>query len=45
MSRTVMTPNFSLANSSGFNVLSISARPMSSVTGLPVVAIIFSTTG
>ena len=33
---TVMTPNFSLANSSGLRVLSMSARPITSVMGLPV---------
>ncbi|EWS63112.1 hypothetical protein Y695_03658 [Hydrogenophaga sp. T4] len=45
MSFTVMTPNFSLANSSGRSVLSMSARPMSAATGWPVWAMICSTTG
>ncbi len=45
MSFTVMTPNFSFANSSGLSVFSISARPISSAMGLPVFSIICSTTG
>jgi len=45
MSLTVITPNLSLANSAGARVLSMSARPISSATGLPVLAMICSTTG
>ncbi|MNY46248.1 hypothetical protein D3C86_1814110 [compost metagenome] len=45
MSLTVMTPNLSFANSSGLSVLSMSARPINSTTGLPVVFMICSTTG